>query len=43
MKYTRTVLIIYLIFPVTGIFAQNKKVETKADPYAIMGGSGHAF
>lgn len=34
MKYTRTVLIIYLIFPVTGIFAQNKKVETKADPYA---------
>ena len=34
MKHTRTVLIIYLIFPVTGIFAQNKKVETKADPYA---------
>ncbi len=34
MKYTRTVLIIYLIFPVTGGLAQNKKVETKADPYA---------
>ena len=34
MKYTRTVLIIYLIFPVTGALAQNKKVETKADPYA---------